>query len=407
MGSSQMYSLSWGEFGTSLTSTVQILRGHGELVDVTLAAGGRIFPAHKLVLSAASPLLMELLKSTHCQHPVVMLAGVTAPDLEALLQFVYQGEVSVDPNQLPSLLQAAHCLDIQALSPATLASENMMTQTMVVGKDDALARDVANTLLPVRKRKRKQRRNSDAAKWQRGDSNVENRPLGGPGEEGMHGVADDNGIKDESGEMNPHCSDDSPVKKLVSDLPAKCAVCGVTLRQSRNLRRHMELIHLKYDGERTRKRRKNEKGNKSDIVDDGLGVVVEAEVKLVSVVSDNSENSGNQTPSATSINTQTQTPRLPPPHMLASPPPPPPPLPQSTAAGPAPPVLPMYQPTHHPNPTPPQIPGPSTTLCDTMHSSFTPGHPMQFTHDTVFRQHQTPELMRGTGMYQDARDHNA
>lgn len=89
-----------------------------------------------------------------------------------------------------------------------------MTQTMVVGKDDALARDVANTLLPVRKRKRKQRRNSDAAKWQRGDSNVENRPLGGPGEEGMHGGAGDNGIKDESGEMNPHCSEDS--RKLIS-----------------------------------------------------------------------------------------------------------------------------------------------------------------------------------------------
>lgn len=52
-----------------------------------------------------------------------MLAGVTAHDLEALLQFVYHGEVSVDPNQLPSLLQAAHCLDIQALSPATLTSE--------------------------------------------------------------------------------------------------------------------------------------------------------------------------------------------------------------------------------------------------------------------------------------------
>lgn len=61
-----MYSLSWGEFGTSLTSTVQVLRGHGELVDVTLAAGGRIFPAHKLVLSAASPLLMELLKVNLC-----------------------------------------------------------------------------------------------------------------------------------------------------------------------------------------------------------------------------------------------------------------------------------------------------------------------------------------------------
>ena len=62
MGCNQLYSLSWGEFGSSLASTVQVLRGHGDLVDVTLTAGGKIFPAHKLVLGAASPLLMELLK---------------------------------------------------------------------------------------------------------------------------------------------------------------------------------------------------------------------------------------------------------------------------------------------------------------------------------------------------------
>jgi hypothetical protein len=52
-----------------------------------------------------------------------MLAGVTACDLEALLEFVYRGEVSVDPNQLPSLLQAAHCLNIQGLAPGTISGE--------------------------------------------------------------------------------------------------------------------------------------------------------------------------------------------------------------------------------------------------------------------------------------------
>lgn len=52
-----------------------------------------------------------------------MLAGITASDLEALLAFIYQGEVSVDPSQLPSLLQAAHCLDITALSPTILSTD--------------------------------------------------------------------------------------------------------------------------------------------------------------------------------------------------------------------------------------------------------------------------------------------
>ena len=60
--SSQLYSLSWGEFSSSLASAVQLLRGHGDLVDVTLAAGGRSFHAHKIVLCAASPFLLDLLK---------------------------------------------------------------------------------------------------------------------------------------------------------------------------------------------------------------------------------------------------------------------------------------------------------------------------------------------------------
>lgn len=60
--SNSIYSLTWGDYGTSLVSAVQLLRCHGDLVDVTLAAGGRTFPAHKIVLCAASPFLLELLK---------------------------------------------------------------------------------------------------------------------------------------------------------------------------------------------------------------------------------------------------------------------------------------------------------------------------------------------------------
>lgn len=63
MGStSQLYSLSWGEFSSSLATAVQSLRDDKDLVDVTLAAGGRSFAAHKIVLCAASPFLLDLLK---------------------------------------------------------------------------------------------------------------------------------------------------------------------------------------------------------------------------------------------------------------------------------------------------------------------------------------------------------
>lgn len=52
-----------------------------------------------------------------------MLAGISADDLEAILDFVYRGQISVEPSQLPSLLQAAHCLSIHGLTPPTIMTE--------------------------------------------------------------------------------------------------------------------------------------------------------------------------------------------------------------------------------------------------------------------------------------------
>lgn len=43
--------------------------------------------------------------------------------MEALLEFVYRGEVSVEPAQMPSLLQAAHCLNIHGLTKPTILTE--------------------------------------------------------------------------------------------------------------------------------------------------------------------------------------------------------------------------------------------------------------------------------------------
>lgn len=72
-----------------------------------------------------------------------MLAGVNASDLEALLEFVYRGEVSVDHSQLPSLLQAAHCLNIQGLAPQTVTKDDYNT-TSIQLHPSLLAQHVGN-----------------------------------------------------------------------------------------------------------------------------------------------------------------------------------------------------------------------------------------------------------------------
>lgn len=338
-----LYSLTWGDYGTSLVSAVQLLRCHGDLVDVTLAAGGRSFPAHKIVLCAASPFLLDLLKNTPCKHPVVMLAGVNANDLEALLEFVYRGEVSVDHSQLPSLLQAAHCLNIQGLAPQTVSHKddnttyttsiqlhptlvpqnhqtvkavidvgnNVCTEDLITTltptqtvqaqvietitpdqMSDEVTKDVISQFLPTRKRKQRTKKPSQssgtnatgtitvqspqasatvsaggtqAAKVMKTDEEGTIQTIiVNSAEEAANVVKD---IKKEASADGASVIDSkdgiiiSEIKnKSQSEQPATCPICQAVIRQSRNLRRHLELRHFKKPGVK-KERVKKSKGN--------------------------------------------------------------------------------------------------------------------------------------------------
>lgn len=92
MSINSLYSLTWGDYGTSLVSAVQLLRCHGDLVDCTLAAGGRSFPAHKIVLCAASPFLLDLLKVSYllCNLIISLVHQLTLSTSFIRMKFFYR-----------------------------------------------------------------------------------------------------------------------------------------------------------------------------------------------------------------------------------------------------------------------------------------------------------------------------
>ena len=51
-----------------------------------------------------------------CQHPIVILRDVKYRDMEALLRFMYNGEVSVSNEQLPQVLHTARMLQVKGLA---------------------------------------------------------------------------------------------------------------------------------------------------------------------------------------------------------------------------------------------------------------------------------------------------
>ncbi|XP_050529099.1 protein abrupt isoform X1 [Daktulosphaira vitifoliae] len=115
MDTDQLYSVRWNEFHTSIITSFRHLLDQEDFIDVTIACEGQSFTAHKVVLSACSPYFRSLLKANPCQHPIIILRDVKKKEMEALLSFMYNGEVRINQENLPEFLKTAKSLQVRGL----------------------------------------------------------------------------------------------------------------------------------------------------------------------------------------------------------------------------------------------------------------------------------------------------
>ncbi|XP_063993840.1 protein jim lovell-like isoform X2 [Diachasmimorpha longicaudata] len=108
--------LKWNSFLNNIATSFESLWEEEGLVDVTLASDGQCLTAHKVILSASSPFFKKVFQANPCQHPVIILQDVHFTELEALLIFIYKGEVNIEEKKLSALLKAAETLQIRGLS---------------------------------------------------------------------------------------------------------------------------------------------------------------------------------------------------------------------------------------------------------------------------------------------------
>lgn len=115
-GGGEKFCLKWNDFDTNLKNSFQKFRDEKDFFDVTLVCQEEQVDAHKMILSASSSFFKNLFRRNKHQHPLIVLKGVKFSELNALLQFVYQGEVNVAKEDLNSFLEAAQELKIHGLT---------------------------------------------------------------------------------------------------------------------------------------------------------------------------------------------------------------------------------------------------------------------------------------------------
>lgn len=115
--------LNWNNHSSVLNSFKNFL-STGEMVDVTLACEGKSLKAHKLVLSACSSFFQSLLSANPCKHPIVILTDVKYKELQAVIDFMYDGEINVSEEHLASLIKVAEALKVKVLGDVMIGDES-------------------------------------------------------------------------------------------------------------------------------------------------------------------------------------------------------------------------------------------------------------------------------------------
>jgi len=116
MGQPEQFSLKWGEFEETMSGGLRELRAAQQLEDVTLVVEGGELKAHRVVLAACSPFFKRILVSCSHQTPLLYLRGIPKLELASMLDFMYQGEVSIGQDRLAAFLAVAEDLQVKGLT---------------------------------------------------------------------------------------------------------------------------------------------------------------------------------------------------------------------------------------------------------------------------------------------------
>ena len=125
----EKYCLMWNQFQSNITKALSDLRKDSDFFDVTLVTEDfQHISAHKMALAASSDLFKTILKRAQSSnpHPLIYLSGVSAKDLNFVLDYIYHGEVELFQNDVYEFLNVAKRLKIEGLigeSPPPPAAE--------------------------------------------------------------------------------------------------------------------------------------------------------------------------------------------------------------------------------------------------------------------------------------------
>ena len=104
----------WHSYSDHLKELMHHMKTDDTFTDVTLVSDdGRKVRAHKVVLGASSPIIKDMM--TREDKSIVDLKGIAMEEIDSILQFIYLGEATLQPERMEVFLDAAQKLKVKEL----------------------------------------------------------------------------------------------------------------------------------------------------------------------------------------------------------------------------------------------------------------------------------------------------
>ena len=121
---SEKFCLKWNDFQQNIMFSFKALREIGDFSDVTLVCEeDQEIEAHRVILSACSPMFQNILKKNKHIHPLIYMRGVKAKHLLSIVDFMYHGEAEICQDELDDFLALAEELQLKGLSGGNSGEE--------------------------------------------------------------------------------------------------------------------------------------------------------------------------------------------------------------------------------------------------------------------------------------------
>ena len=133
----EKYNLTWNDYPDHLRGLMHDLMVSEDFADVTLVTDDKKkVRAHRLVLSACSPVFKEILQiEKQNNHPFMYLRGIQYSEIEPILQFMYLGEAKLYEERLNEFLSAARDLEIKELYKRVKTNQALDKTTLKLEED--------------------------------------------------------------------------------------------------------------------------------------------------------------------------------------------------------------------------------------------------------------------------------